>query len=46
MEPIEPIRVTKAFTTHGIVSPLSHAIPVHVGIDTHTEADLVDIQLV
>ena len=45
-EPIEPIRVTKAFTTHGIVAPLSHAIPVYVGIDTHAEVDLVDIQLV
>ena len=28
------------------MSPLSHAIPVHVGIDTHAEVDLVDIQLV
>jgi hypothetical protein len=28
------------------VSPLLHAIPVEVGIDTYTEADLVDIQLV
>jgi hypothetical protein len=28
------------------VSPLSHAILIQVGIDTHTEADLVDIQLV
>jgi hypothetical protein len=28
------------------VSPLSHAIPIQVGIDTHAEADLVDIQLV
>jgi hypothetical protein len=36
----------KAFTTHGIISPLSHAIPVLVGIDTHAEVDLVDIKLV
>ena len=28
------------------MSPLSHAIPVQVGIDTHTEVDLVDIKLV
>jgi len=28
------------------VSPLSHAIPVKVGIDTHAEVDLVDIKLV
>jgi len=41
-----PLRVTEAFTTTGIVSPLSQAIPVQVGIDTHAEADLVDIQLV
>ena len=46
MEPIKPIRVTQALTTHGIVSPLSHAIPVKVGIDTHAEVDLVDIKLV
>src|SRR5271155_4862828 len=46
MEPIKPIRVTKAFTTNGVVSPLSHAIPILVGIDTHAEVDLVDIKLV
>jgi hypothetical protein len=28
------------------VAPLSQAIPVHVGIDTHAEVDLVDIQLI
>jgi len=28
------------------VSPLSHAIPIKVGIDTHAEVDLVDIKLV
>jgi hypothetical protein len=33
-------------TTHGIVSPLSQAIPIQVGIDTHTEVDLVNIKLV
>jgi hypothetical protein len=33
-------------TTHGIVSPLSQAIPIRVGIDTHAEVDLVDVQLV
>ena len=40
------VRVTTALTTHGIVSPLSHAIPIKVGIDTHAEVDLVDIKLV
>ena len=45
MEPTS-IRVTQALTTHGIVSPLSHAIPIKVGIDTHVEVDLVDIKLV
>ena len=40
------IRVTQALTTHGIVSPLSQAIPIRVGIDTHAEVDLVDIKLV
>ena len=33
-------------TTHGIVSPLSQAIPIRIGIDTHAEVDLVDVQLV
>ena len=28
------------------MSPLSHAIPIKVGIDTHTEVDLVNIKLV
>ena len=28
------------------MSPLSHAIPIKVGIDTHAEVDLVDIKLV
>jgi hypothetical protein len=32
--------------THGIVSPLSQAIPIRVGIDTHAEVDLVDVRLV
>ncbi len=40
------IRVTKALATYGIVSLLTHAIPIKVGIDTHTEVDLVDINLV
>ena len=46
MEPTQEIWVTKALTTHGIVSPSSHAIPIQVGIDTHAEVDLVDIKLV
>jgi hypothetical protein len=33
-------------TTYGIVSPLSQAIPIRVGINTHTKVDLVDVQLV
>jgi hypothetical protein len=33
-------------TTHGIVSPLSQAIPIRVGINTYTKVDLVDVQLV
>ena len=45
MEPTT-IRVTKALTTYGVVSPLSLAIPIKVGIDTHVEVDLVDIKLV
>ena len=28
------------------MSPLSHAVPIKVGIDTHAEVDLVDIKLV
>ena len=32
-----------AFTTYGIVSPLSRAISMHIGIDIHLEAGLVDI---
>ncbi len=40
------IRVTEALTTYGIAAPSSYAIPVQVGIDTHAEVDLVDIQLV
>jgi hypothetical protein len=28
------------------VSPLSYIIPVRIGLDTYTEADLVDIKLV
>jgi hypothetical protein len=43
---IEPIRVTQALTTHGIISPLSQAIPILVGIDTHAKVDLVDIKLI
>jgi hypothetical protein len=46
VEPTQPIRVIQALTTYGIVSPLSHAIPVQVGIDTHAEVNLVDIKLV
>jgi hypothetical protein len=46
MGPTKSIRVTKALTTYRIVSPLSHAIPIKVGIDTHAEVDLVDIKLV
>ena len=46
MEPTQEIWVTKALTTHGIVSPSSHAIPIRVGIDTHAEVNLVDIKLV
>ena len=46
MEPTKAIRVIQALTTYGIVSPLSHAIPIKVGIDTHAEVDLVDIKLV
>jgi hypothetical protein len=46
MEPIKSIRVIKALTTHGIISPLLHAIPIRVGIDMHVEVDLVDIKLV
>jgi hypothetical protein len=40
------IRVTQALTTYGIVSPLSYAIPIQVGINIHAEVNLVDIQLV
>jgi hypothetical protein len=46
VEPIESIRVIKALTTHGIVLPLLHAIPIRVGIDMYIEVDLVDIKLV
>ena len=46
MEPTQPLRVTKAFTTNGVVSPLSHDIPILVGINTHVEVDLVDVNLV
>jgi len=46
VEPTTSIRVTKALTTYGIVSPLTHAISIQVGIDTHAEVDLVDINLV
>ena len=48
MEPTIPesLRVTKALIIYGIVLPLSQAIPILVGIDTHTEVDLVDIKLV
>ena len=42
----ESLRVIKALITHSIVLPLSQAIPVLVGIDIHTEVDLVDIKLV
>jgi hypothetical protein len=33
-------------TTYSIVSPLSQAIPIRVGINTYAEVDLVDVQLV
>ena len=47
VEPVtEPLRVTKALIIHGIVSLLSQAIPILVGIDTYAEVDLVDIKLV
>ena len=48
MEPTIPesLRVTKAFITNGIVSPLSQAIPILVGINIYAEVDLVDIKLV
>ena len=48
MEPTAPesLRVIKALIIYGIVSPLSQAIPVLVGIDIYTEVDLVDIKLV
>ena len=46
MEPTQEIWVTKALTTHRIVSPSSHVIPIQVGIDTHAEVNLVDIKLV
>ena len=47
MEPAtKSLRITKAFTTNGIVSPLSQAIPILVGINTHAEVDLVNIKLV
>jgi hypothetical protein len=52
-DPAEPVgaratqpKVKKAFCTYGIVSPLSHPIPVRIGLDTYAEADLVDIKLV
>ena len=45
MEPTS-IRVTQALTTHRIVSLLSHAIPIKVGINTHIEVDLVNMKLV
>ena len=40
------IRVTKALATYGIVSLLTHAIPIKVEIDMHAKVDLVDINLV
>jgi hypothetical protein len=33
-------------TTYSIVSPLSQAIPIRVGINTYAKVDLVDVQLV
>ena len=36
----------KALTTYGIVLPLSHAIPIKIGINTHAKVNLVDIKLV
>ena len=42
---MNPIQVASAIVTHGIISPLSHAIPIQVGIDMHAKVDLVDIQL-
>ena len=48
MEPTTPesLRVIKALIIYSIVLPLSQAIPVLVGINTHTEVDLVNIKLV
>src|ERR1700759_3847632 len=43
---IKSLRVTKAFTTHGVASPLSQAIPIRVGMNPHAEVDLVNIKLV
>jgi hypothetical protein len=46
VENSQPIKVTKAFITKRVVLLLSNAIPILVGIGTHTEVDLVDINLV
>jgi hypothetical protein len=46
VESAQLIRVASAIVTHGIVSPLLQAIPIRVGIDTHTEVNLVNVQLV
>ena len=47
VEPVtEPLRVTKALITHGIVLLLSQAIPILVRINIHTKVDLVDIKLI
>jgi hypothetical protein len=46
VESTQLIRVASAIVTHGIVSPLSQAIPIRVGIDTHAKVNLVDVQLV
>ncbi len=43
---MKPIRVASAIVTYGIISPLSYAIPIRVGINTYIEVDLVDIQLI
>jgi hypothetical protein len=38
--------VTKAFSTNGLVFLLSYNIPILVGINTHAEVNLVDVNLV
>ena len=40
---MNPIQVASAIVTQRIISPLSYAIPIQVGIDIYAEVDLVDI---